>query len=63
MLFKDTHSYVRKCKVCETAGGRERKLSLPLQPVNIEQPFEEWGLHIIGEIIPHSSKKHRHILT
>ena len=38
-------------------------LSLPLQPVNIEQPFDQWGLDIIGEIIPHSSKQHRYILT
>ena len=36
---------------------------MPLQPVNIEQPFEQWGLDIIGEIVPNSSKKHKHILT
>jgi hypothetical protein len=51
-LFKDAHEYVRKCKTCQTAG-RQRKPALPLQPVNIEQPFEQWGLDIIGEIIPH----------
>jgi len=48
-------------------GGRLQRLtltpSLPLQPVNIEQPFDQWGLDIIGEIIPHSSKQHRYILT
>jgi len=36
---------------------------LPLQPVTIEQPFDQWGLDIIGEIVPHSSKQHRYILT
>lgn len=55
-LFKDSHSYVRKCQVCQTAAGRQKKSSLPLQPVNIEQPFDQWGLDIIGEILPHSSK-------
>eukprot|EP00253_Pinus_taeda_P029794 PITA_29794 len=35
-LFKDSHSYVRKCQVCQTTTGRQKKLSLPLQPVNIE---------------------------
>eukprot|EP00253_Pinus_taeda_P019263 PITA_19263 len=62
-LFKDSHSYVRKCQICQTTAGRQRKPSMPLQPVNIEQPFSQWGLDIIGEIVPHSSKQHRYILT
>ena len=40
-LFKDAHEYARKCKVCQSASGRQRKLAFPLQPVNIEQPFEQ----------------------
>jgi len=35
---------------------------MPLQLVNIRQPFEQWGLDIIGEIVPYSSKQHRYIL-
>eukprot|EP00253_Pinus_taeda_P035194 PITA_35194 len=62
-LFKDTHEYVRKCQICQTTSGRQRKPAFPLQPVNIEQPFEQWVLDIIGEITPHSSKQHRYILT
>eukprot|EP00253_Pinus_taeda_P027971 PITA_27971 len=61
-LFKDSHSYVRKCQIYQTTGGRQKKPSMPLQPVNIEQPFSQWGLDIIGEIVPHSSKQHRYIL-
>ena len=34
-----------------------------MQPVNIEQPFEQWGLDIIGEITPQSSKQHKYIIT
>eukprot|EP00253_Pinus_taeda_P011268 PITA_11268 len=62
-LFKDTHEYVRKCLNCQTASGRQRKSAFPLQPVNIEQPFDQWGLDIIGEINPPSSKQHKYILT
>ena len=40
-----------------------RKPAFPLQPINIEQPFEQWGLDIISEIVPNSSKQHRYILT
>ena len=36
---------------------------MPLQPVNIDHPFSQWGLDIIGEIVPHSSKQHKYILT
>eukprot|EP00253_Pinus_taeda_P006940 PITA_06940 len=61
-LFKDSHSYVRKCQTCQITAGRQRKPSVPLQPVNIDQPFSQWGLDIIGEIVPHSSKQHRYIL-
>ena len=62
-LFKYTHAYIRQFKTCQIVARRQRKLTLPLELVNIEQPFEEWGLNIIGEIIPHSSKKHRYIPT
>ena len=55
-LFKDTHEYARKCKTCQTVVGREKKPAFPLQLVNIQQPFEQWGLNIIGEIVPNSSK-------
>jgi len=62
-LFRDSHEYVRKCQSYQTTSGRQRKAAFPLQPVNIEQPFEQWGLDIIGEITSHSSKQHRYILT
>eukprot|EP00253_Pinus_taeda_P027097 PITA_27097 len=62
-LFRDAHEYVRKCRNCQTSSGRQKKPAFPLQPVNIEQPFEQWGLDIIGEINPHSSKQHKQWIT
>lgn len=62
-LFKDQHSYVRKCQVCQTTAGRQKKPSFPLQLINIDQPFGQWGLDIIGDIVPQSSKHHGYILT
>eukprot|EP00253_Pinus_taeda_P023917 PITA_23917 len=38
-LFKESHAYARKCKVCQTTAGRERKLAVPLRPVMIYHPF------------------------
>jgi hypothetical protein len=31
--------------------------------VTISRPFEQWGIDIIGEINPNSSKQHKYILT
>ena len=62
-LFRDTHEYVRKCRSCQISNGRQRKPAFPLQPVNIEQPFEQCGLDMIGEITLQSSKQHTYILT
>jgi hypothetical protein len=62
-LFKDAHAYSQSCEACQKYVGREYKVVVPLQPVVVEEPFEQWGLEIIGEINPHSSKKHRYILT
>ena len=35
---------------------------LPLKPIFVEAPFQQWGLDFIGEINPTSSGQHRCIL-
>ena len=54
-LFKDAHAHVQKCDVCQRCGGRQPKAAAPLKPVMIMEPFEQWGLDIIGEIKLNSS--------
>jgi hypothetical protein len=49
-------------KVCQKCVVSEKKDVVPLQHVT-EEPFEQWGLDIIGEINPHSLKQHKYILT
>jgi len=46
-------------EVCQ----RGKNSSAPLQPVVVEEPFQQWGLDVIGEFFLHSSKQHRYILT
>jgi hypothetical protein len=62
-LFKDAHTYARNCKTCQISIGREKRAAVPLQPVTVSRHFEQWGLDIIGEITPSSSKQHKYILT
>jgi hypothetical protein len=47
-LFRDAHTYARNCKTCQISTGREKRAVVPLQPVVISRPFEQWGLDIIG---------------
>jgi hypothetical protein len=49
-LFRDAHTYARNCKTCEMRTRREKRAVVPLQPMNISRPFEQWGLDFIGEI-------------
>lgn len=53
--FRDAHSYIRKCKILHKCARRGKKPGIPLQSVVIADPFEQWGLHIIGENNPNSS--------
>jgi hypothetical protein len=43
-------------------AGRERIFAFPLQPMTIENPFEQWGLDVVGEINPIYLKLHKYIL-
>ena len=43
--------------------GKRKVLPLPLNPIMIEAPFQQWGLDFIGEINPNSSGQHKWILT
>jgi hypothetical protein len=62
-LFKDAHTYSRNCKTCQIRTGKEKRAAVPLHHVTISRHFEQWGLDIIGEIMPISSKIHKYILT
>eukprot|EP00253_Pinus_taeda_P015359 PITA_15359 len=62
-VFRDSHAYACKCKVCQTATRRERKTVVPLRPVTIYRSFQQWGLDVIGKITPNSSQQHKYILT
>lgn len=62
-LFKDDHAYMWKCPTCQIHAGRQARSATPLQPITFEEPFQQWGLDVIGEIMLKSSKQHRYILT
>ena len=62
-LFKGAHTYAHKCLVCLRCFGEGKKLFALLQPIDVEEPFQQWGLGFIGEILLHSLKHHHYIIT
>lgn len=62
-LFLDTYKEVFTCHECQIFEGKRKLLPLPLKPIFVEAPFQQWGLDFIGEINPTSSGQHRWILT
>jgi hypothetical protein len=62
-LFSEVNAKVRSCKECQIFVGKQKLPSLPLVPIKVEAPFQQWGLDFIGEIHPSSSAQHKWILT
>jgi len=62
-IYKDVYQYVRTCNTCQTFTGRPKLPALPLQPVIIEAPFQQWGLDFIGKFKENSNNGFKWILT
>jgi hypothetical protein len=62
-LFKDAHAYSCSYDTFQKSVEREKRAVVSLHPIVVEETLGQWGIDIIGEINPHSSKKHTYILT
>jgi len=61
--FLDVHRKVKACHECQIFEGRKKLAPLPLKPISVMAPFQQWGLDFIGEINPTSLGKHQWIVT
>ena len=61
-IFFDTRKEIVACHKCHIFEGRRNIFPLPLKPIHVEAPFQQWGLDFIGEINPYSSRNHKWIL-
>eukprot|EP00253_Pinus_taeda_P009672 PITA_09672 len=62
-LFADVYKMVKSCHKFQIFEGRQKLHPLPLKPIEVSAPFQQWELDFIGEIHPTSSSQHRWILT
>lgn len=61
-MFKDAYAWVSKCEKCKMFSGHPQLVALPLRPVVIEGPFQQWGLDFVGPINLVSSAGHQYII-
>ena len=47
-LYGDVHARVQACEKCQTFAEKQRHAPLPLIPIQVEEPFKQWGVDFIG---------------
>ena len=63
-LFKDTHKLVKKCNACQRFSGKLKfSRNLQLKLVEVQEPFQQQGIHFIGKTANKSSGGHAWILV
>jgi hypothetical protein len=62
-IFSDVHQFVIKCEACHLFNRKQNLVSLPLQLVVVEAPFQQWGLDFIGKFKDNSNNGYSWILT
>ena len=62
-MFSYVHRETTTCHQCHIFDGKRKLVPLPLNPISVEEPFQQWGLDFIGEINPNYLGQHRWILT
>jgi len=48
-------AFVKSCDKCQRFTGKQQLKSLPLRPIVVNGPFQQWGLDFIDEFKDNSS--------
>lgn len=55
---------VRRCDACQRFSGKLKfSGNMPLRPIDVQPPFQQWGIDFIGEMPNKSSGGHSWILV
>jgi hypothetical protein len=60
--LEDCFEYYKGCQDCEKFGNIQRVPASALNPIIKPWPFRGWGIDLIGQINPPSSKGHKFVL-
>ena len=61
-MFSDIYKEITTCHQCHIFYRKRKLVPLPLNPISVEAPFQQWGLDLIGKINPNSPGQHRWIV-
>jgi len=62
-MLEDCFTYYRGCQECQKFGSVQRVPASAMNPIIKPWPFRGWGIDLIGQIYPPSSKNHKFILV
>ena len=62
-MLEDCFTYYRGCQKCQKFGNIQRAPSSAMNPIIKLWPFRGWGIDLISQIYPPSSKNHKFILV
>jgi hypothetical protein len=61
-ILEDCFEYYKGCQDCQRFGNIQRVPASALNPIIKPWPFRGWGIDLIGQINPPSSKGHKFVL-
>jgi ribonuclease HI len=61
-MLEDCFEYYKGCQECQKFGNIQRAPASALNPIIKPWPFRGWGIDLIGQINPPSSKGHKFVL-
>ena len=62
-MLEDCFAYYKGCQGCQKFGNVQRAPVSAMNPIIKPWLFREWGIDLIGQIYPPSSKNHKFILV
>ncbi|KAK1614119.1 hypothetical protein QYE76_019636 [Lolium multiflorum] len=62
-MLEDCFQYYKGCQACQKFGSIQMVPASAMNPIIKPWPFRGWGMDMIGEIHPASSKGHRWVLA
>ena len=58
-MLEDCFTYYKGCQECQKFESVQRVLASAMNPIIKPWPFRGWGIDLIGQIYPPSSKNHK----
>ena len=62
-MLEDCFGYYKGCQDCQKFGAIQRSPASAMNPIVKPWPFRGWGIDMIGQVNPASSKGHKYILA